>query len=194
MAAVDHPSKTHDVVTDHEYDGIREFDNPLPAWWLWTFVLAFIFAIVYWIATQSLSYQRSDQAYLSHKEEMVAYQQEMAAKSVSEEELVAIAADPAAVAAGNETFQANCKACHLERGEGSIGPNLTDGYWIHGSSPKEIWSTITFGVPAKGMPTWGPSLGDKKIRELYAFLASIKDTNVPGKEPQGVDASGAPAK
>lgn len=191
MAAGD-ASQIHDVETDHEYDGIREFDNPLPAWWLWTFVLAFIFGVIYWIGTQSMSYQRSGEQYLSHKAEMAAYQQAMAAKSVNEEELVAIAQDPAAVAAGREVYMTNCKSCHLEHGEGQIGANLTDAYWIHGSSPKEIWSTITFGVPEKGMPTWGPVLGDKKVRELYAFIASIKDTNVTGKAPQGVDASGAP--
>ena len=188
--AASNVNQTQDVETDHEYDGIREFDNPLPAWWLWTFAITTVFAIVYWVATQSLSYERSDASYVVHRAELAAFQQEQAAKSVSEEDLVAIAKDPAAVEAGHEVFNTNCKSCHLDQGQGNIGPNLTDGYWIHGSGPKEIWTTMTFGVPAKGMPTWGPVLGDKKIRELYAFIASIKDTNVAGKAPQGVDASG----
>ena len=189
MAAAEH--KHHlDVETDHDYDGIREFDNPLPAWWLWTFAITTVFGIVYWMWYHSLPAEGSFEV---HFAELAEFQQAIAANAVSEEELVAIAKDPAAIEAGKATFMAQCKSCHGEKGEGGIGANLTDGYWIHGRGPKEIWTTITFGVTTKGMPSWGPVLGDAKIRELYAFVNTLRDTNVAGKAPQGVDAAGVAA-
>jgi len=189
MAAAEHTPQL-DVETDHDYDGIKEFDNPLPAWWLWTFAITTVFGIAYWIGYHSLP---SEGTYATHIAALTEFQQQQAANSVSEEELVAIAKDPAAIEAGKEIYVANCKSCHGDKGEGGIGANLTDGYWLHGSAPKEIWTTITFGVTTKGMPTWGPVLGDAKIRQVYAFVNTLRDTNVAGKAPQGVDASGTPA-
>lgn len=185
MAAEHKPQM--DVETDHEYDGIREFDNPLPAWWLWTFALTTIFAIVYWFGYHSLPAQGS---FDIHYAELEVHHQQMMAQSVTEEELIAIAADPAAIEAGRATYVLQCKSCHGEVGEGGIGANLTDAYWVHGQSPKDIWTVISFGVPAKGMPAWRPILGDTKIREVYAYIATLKDTNAPGKAPEGLDASG----
>lgn len=183
----DKSREQHDVVTDHEYDGIKEFDNPLPGWWLATFVITTLFAIYYWFAHHTL---RGETSFAAHYAELDEFNKEVAANAVSEEELVALAKDPAAVERGHQTYITYCASCHGPEAEGQIGPNLTDHYWIYGSAPKEIWTTITFGRTEKGMPAWGPTLGDTKVSELTAYIATIKGKNLTGKAPQGVDESG----
>ena len=87
---------------------------------------------------------------------------------------------------GRAVFVSTCAPCHRADGGGNIGPNLTDAYWIHGSKPLDIFRTVTEGVPAKGMPTWGPQLGEQRVESVVAYVLSIRGTNVPaGKAPQG---------
>jgi len=105
---------------------------------------------------------------------------------VDDETLRMLAADPTTVAAGKAAFATQCVPCHGERGEGKIGPNLTDKNWIHGGAPMAIHKTITEGVAAKGMPPWGQILGPKAVRELAAFVLTLKNTEVGGgKPPEG---------
>jgi cytochrome c oxidase cbb3-type subunit 3 len=87
---------------------------------------------------------------------------------------------------GKQVFVSTCAACHRADGGGNIGPNLTDEFWIHGDKPQDIWSTVHNGIPAKGMPTWGPQIGEAKVASVVAYVLSIRNTNVPnGKAPQG---------
>ena len=100
--------------------------------------------------------------------------------------LATIAKDPATLAQGKDVFVSTCAPCHKPDGGGNIGPNLTDAYWIHGSKPTDIYRTVTEGVPAKGMPTWAPVLGEQRVEAVVAYVISIENTNVPGgKAPQG---------
>lgn len=103
--------------------------------------------------------------------------------------LLVTAGDSSRVDTGRAIFAANCLGCHGAKGEGATGANLTDGYWLHGSSPTEIFTTIYTGVGPKGMPAWGGLLGEE-VQDVLAFVLSLKDTNIAGKEPQGVDADG----
>jgi len=185
----DKTSKLMDVETDHEYDGIREFDNPLPAWWLWTFAITVVFSVFYWIAYHSLPAEGSFDA---HYRDMELYEQEMLSRAVTDEELFAIAGDAEAIAAGREHYVTNCASCHGDRGEGGIGggANLTDAYWIHGQEPRDIWRVISFGEPLRGMPAWRPVLGDQRVLEVYAYVMTLKDTDIKGRAPEGVDAQG----
>ncbi len=177
-----------DVTTDHDYDGIKEFDNPLPAWWLWTFAISTVVAVLYWMGYHSLPAKSSFEEHTIALEE---HMKKLAANSVSEEELIAVQGDAETIAAGREVFVANCKSCHGDSGGGGIGANLTDKYWLHGSGPKEIWTTIAMGVAEKGMPAWRPVLGDTKVKQVYAFIHTLRDTNVAGgKQAEGVDAQG----
>ncbi|MGM0576080.1 MAG: cbb3-type cytochrome c oxidase N-terminal domain-containing protein [Myxococcota bacterium] len=183
---------TGDVETGHEYDGIREFDNPLPKWWLATFWGAIVFAVVYWFVYHTLgtlpdSHERYAMARQAHDEQMMA-------QSMEPEELVAMSEDEEAVAKGAEHFEANCVACHGPQAEGKIGPNLTDNAWIHGGSPEAIWEAIAKGVTEKGMPAWGPTLGPEKVKELTAYVLSIRNTNVEGKAPEGEPYAAAAGK
>jgi cytochrome c oxidase cbb3-type subunit 3 len=174
----------------HVYDGIEEADNDLPRWWLLTFYGAIAFAVVYWFAYHEYGVGPS----LAD-----VYAENMAARGanvvVTEESLTALAANPDEVEAGRAIFMTNCMACHKDQGQGDIGPNLTDAYWIHGGTAMDIHATITNGVLTAGMPPWAGPLGPNGVNQATAFVLSIRDTNVAGKEPQGelFAPEGAPA-
>ena len=175
--------KRHDAIQGeiiHVYDGIEEADNELPLWWLWTFYGAIVFAVFYWFA-----YHEFEAAPLPPQEYAIALQERASGGEVSEELLVALANDPEAVSAGQALFGEHCAVCHRERGEGNIGPNLTAPFWIHGGGPTDIHATIDEGQLQNGMPAWGPTLGGESVQQLTAFVLSIRDTNLEGKEPQG---------
>jgi len=139
----------------HEYDGIQEADNRLPRWWLSTLFAAMVFSIGYWFYYEEFKAGPGlQQAYYAEK----AREAERTGAEPTDGELVAAAQGPT-LELGKQLFAANCVACHEAEGQGKIGPNLTDGAWLHGGAPVAIFKTIRDGVPAKGMPSWGPMLG-----------------------------------
>ena len=170
----------------HEYDGIEEADNVLPNWWLGILYGTIAFGIVYWFVYHEYGMAPTqNEIHAAHEAKLA----EERAK-VDLAALAGLADDPAAVAAGAESFKANCIACHGTRGEGTIGPNLTDRFWIHGGGAGDIHRLITDGVAAKGMPSWGAILGPQKVKELTAFVLSLRNTQVKGKEAQGEEYEG----
>jgi len=189
-----------DVETNHDYDGIHEFDNPLPRWWLLTFYGAILFSVGYWFYYHTLgvgelplaSYQSELEA--AQKEEIAREARlEAEGKGVTEEQLLTLSHDKDAVQRGEQVFKQNCLPCHGERGQGVVGPNLTDAYWLHGSKAKEIYTVVSSGVLDKGMPSWRPVLGASKVKDATAFVLSLKGRNEPGKAPQGISEDGKPA-
>lgn len=108
---------------------------------------------------------------------------------ITNEGLLALLDNASSIENGAAIFSANCTGCHGSNANGLSGPNLTDGYWLHGSEPTEMFTTVYVGVGVKGMPAWGGSLG-AQVKDVVAYLLSVKDTNVAGKEAQGVDAEG----
>jgi cytochrome c oxidase cbb3-type subunit 3 len=98
-----------------------------------------------------------------------------------------LALDESAVATGPEIFMAQCFACHDAKGQGreGLGPNLTDKYWVHGGAPTDIHATVTNGVPTTGMPPWAPILGETAVNQVVAYILTIRNTDVPGKGPEG---------
>jgi cytochrome c oxidase cbb3-type subunit 3 len=166
---------------DHEYDGIMEADNPLPKWWVQLFLVTIVFAVVYLPVVHM--FDLLPKRFLAndiHQAALVAEQREA--------ELVASGFyDKDPVAAGKKYFGTFCVSCHGNFGEGGIGPNLTDNYWIHGPNEADIVMTITNGVAAKGMPTWGPILGDRKIKMISAYVMTLWATPPPtaGKKAEG---------
>lgn len=178
-----------DAPVVHEYDGIEECDNHLPTWWLWTLYGAIIFSVGYWFHYHTFktglgptaAYEVDDKAYKEAEAEKM-----KKAGTVTPELLVKMSKDEAILKTGKEVFTANCVSCHLANGGGSVGPNLTDPFWIHGGAPEKIYKTIKEGVPAKGMLTWGPIIGEEKVRAATAYVITLKNTNVAGgKEAQG---------
>ena len=165
----------------HEYDGIQEADNELPTWWLGTFYGAIVFAIFYWFYFHEYEIgSLPNEAYAAEMSENAGPGSE-----VPESVLLEVAADPASVTAGSASFDQYCVPCHAAQAEGNIGPNLTDGFWLHGGSPQDIHRVIYDGVLTKGMPAWGASLGAEAAQELTAFVLSVRDTNVEGKAAEG---------
>lgn len=108
-----------------------------------------------------------------------------AAENVTAESVVAFK-DEAMITEGHETFTKLCSACHLNDGGGQVGPNLTDEYWLHGGGIKNIFRTISEGVPSKGMISWKSQLSPKQIQQVASFVLTLKGTKpATAKEPQG---------
>ncbi|MDQ8165464.1 MAG: c-type cytochrome [Gemmatimonadota bacterium] len=152
-----------DKVLGHadEADGIEEYDNPLPTWWLGLFAGTVAFGIGYAV----------DYHFVSKRSQAGEYAAELAAAPKAPE-ATAVAATPDAIAAGKEIYTANCVACHGPDLHGGVGPDLTDATWIHGGKLDEIAHIITVGVPEKGMLTWGPILGPQKVGQVAAYVHS----------------------
>jgi cytochrome c oxidase cbb3-type subunit 3 len=159
--------KERDQILGHgaESDGIEEYDNPMPNWWVGLF-----YATIVWAAGYVAYYHFI--AKRSYVKELAAQMAEAEQRWPRSTQLAKVEMTPAAIAAGEGVFQANCVACHGAALQGGIGPNLVDTTWIHGSTPEEIVATITNGVAAKGMPSWGPILGNEKVGEVAAYIIS----------------------
>jgi len=169
-----HPSNHHDgdSLRPHTYDGIQEYNKKLPNWWLMTFYGAIIFSVGYFACYEWWRALPDQAAVVKADMARVEAAKLASLASLSDESLWAMSRNQTFVDAGKATFIANCATCHKPDLSGGIGPSLKDDVWIHGSRPMEIYATITNGVAAKGMPTWGPILGAKKVTEAAAFILS----------------------
>jgi cytochrome c oxidase cbb3-type subunit 3 len=175
-----------DRLLEHEYDGIREYDNPMPRWWLWIFYATIIFSPLYYFLPGRLGENGGNVA--EYEADIAAHRaaEPVAAPAMSDAALAALAKDADAVHEGAEVFAKNCVACHGMGGGGVIGPNLTDAAWLHGSAPTAIHLTIVDGVLAKGMPPWGRLLKPEEIDQVTAYVLSLKGTNPANpKAPEG---------
>ncbi len=179
--------RVEDALLGHEYDGIQEYDNALPNWWLATFYLAILFSIGYW--SWYHIYEKGASPAQLHAEavaaDLASRPVEVATPPPTAEEILAASKDPEVVAAGQQIFTVNCVACHGAHAEGKIGPNLTDAYWIHGGTPEDVYKVVTEGVVAKGMVPWKDALGPTRIRQVVAYMWTLRNTNVAGKAPEG---------
>jgi cytochrome c oxidase cbb3-type subunit III len=181
--------KEEDIMFDHDYDGIKELDNNLPPWWKYGFYLTIIVAVIYLFNyhvmntgdLQEAEYKKEvKQAELAKAEYM-----KNAANNVDESS-VKMLDNPADIEAGKQIFEGTCATCHLKLGEGSVGPNLTDDYWLHGGSIQDIFKTIKYGYPDKGMKSWKDDYSPIQIAQLASFIKTLHGTNPPNaKAPQG---------
>lgn len=179
--------KPRDEMLDHEFDGIREFDNPPPAWLMNILWASIVFSAGYWLYYHTLGVgklpkDRLDQAN-AHAAELQL--KKMAGKPITDQSLLLMSQVPDQVTAGRAIFEQFCVQCHDTQGQGKVGPNLTDVYWLHGGRPTQIHNTIVKGVPEKGMVAWMDQLGPDRVNKVAAYVLTIKNTNVPGKAPQG---------
>lgn len=173
---------------DHEYDGIQEYDNPMPRWWLLLFAVTILLVPIYYLAPGDIGAGAKREA--MYEKEMAAFaaaHPEFGKATVTAEEMARIVADPAQLAAGRALYTVNCVSCHTSDGGGLIGPNLADNFWIHGGTPMDVHTTINEGVLAKGMPPWGKLLKPEQIKSLTAFVRSLHGTTpAKPKAPEGV--------
>jgi len=181
-----------EIIMDHDYDGIKELNNHLPPWWTYLFYATVVFSIIYvavYHFTESLPLQEEE--YQIEMAEATAMAQIRLAASQADgtafsEEDLKLSTDPYILASGGKVFAQQCAICHKPDGGGSIGPNLTDEYWIHGGDIKDIFSVTKVGVPDKGMISWEAILSPTQIRDVSNYIISLKGSNPPGaKSPQG---------
>ena len=171
----------------HEVDGIQEYDNKLPNWWLYILYGSVVFGFGYWFTYQTGGFAELPRAaYENEQDRLAAAAPSKTSGTATPESLVALSRDRGALARGKQIFTQTCAACHRADGGGIVGPNLTDEFWLHGAAPEKVYKTITDGVPDKGMVAWGPQLGGDRVQAVTAYVISLRDTNVPGgKAPQG---------
>jgi cytochrome c oxidase cbb3-type subunit 3 len=180
--------KEADVMLDHNYDGIRELDNALPPWWKWGFVITIFFSFFYLFHFHVMgSGKNPTEEYQAELKKANVALKAFAAKNkdkIDEDNIVM--ADESGIAAGEEIYQQVCWACHGKEGEGGTGPNLTDEYWIHKGSLKDIYHSIKTGYPDKGMQSWGKLYSPKQMSDLTSYIQNFKGTKPANpKPPQG---------
>lgn len=178
-----------DLDLDHDYDGIRELDNRLPPWWVYGFYVSIIFAGIYlWRYHVSHTAPSSGEEYsiaMQKAEEQKALYLKKTASNV-DENTVKLLTDAADITNGQKVFMQNCAACHGKTGEGTVGPNLTDDYWLHGGSVKDIFKSVKYGWPEKGMRSWKEDLSPVQVAQVTSYIKSLHGTNPPNaKEKQG---------
>lgn len=161
----------------HSYDGIHEYDQRLPNWWLYTLYGAIFFAFIYWF----LQFQPGGMMMLSSQRVEAEMQAVNAirfaslAENINDDLLWEMSHNPIVVEAGKKTYYSICVTCHGENLEGGIGFNLSDDNWVHSNQATGVLNTVTNGVAGKGMQAWGPTLGAKKVAEVVAFVLSHHD-------------------
>ncbi|UCD24265.1 MAG: c-type cytochrome [Gemmatimonadota bacterium] len=163
---------------ENEADGIQEYDNPLPDWWLGLFWITIIWGVAYLVHYHFIAH-RSPEAALA--QELAAAELRWAATQASETEAEFVLSAEA-VAEGESIFQTYCVACHGANMLGGIGPNLLDDEWIHGGTSEDIVRIITDGVPEKGMVPWGPVLGSDQVNRVAAYVIS-RNAEALGRDP-----------
>lgn len=177
-----------EITLDHNYDGIRELDNQLPPWWVNMFILTILYAVVYmfyyhWGGNGPSQKDEYDTEMAAAKKQMAAA---LAGKANSVDESTVTALTGDAVNEGELIFKSNCAACHGQKGEGGVGPNFADEYWIHGGGIKNVFKTIKYGVPEKGMISWQAQLKPADMQKVASYILTLKGTNPPNaKAPQG---------
>jgi cytochrome c oxidase cbb3-type subunit 3 len=177
------------IMMDHVYDGIRELDNGMPPWLKYMFIGTIAFTIVYLFDYQvfhihPLQLEEYKNELAEADVQMEAHRKN-AANSIDESSVVLIT-DAAALNEAKTVFTNNCVACHGKGGEGSVGPNLTDDYWLHGGSIHDIFKTIKYGVVEKGMKSWQADISPAQIQAVVGYIKSLHGTNPPNaKEKQG---------
>ncbi len=170
----------------HEVDGITELDNLLPRWWLWLFWLCNIFAVAYLLYYHV--FRMGPLQIGEYEATMAAAQKAQAAAAANAPAAAAVnleepSMDAAVLGKGKSIFGVNCVACHGMDGQGLVGPNLTDDFWIHGGSFKEIEHTITEGVPEKGMISWKLTLKPEEIHAVASYVWSLHGKDVSQSVP-----------
>jgi cytochrome c oxidase cbb3-type subunit 3 len=176
------------LIKDHDYDGIRELDNPMPPWWKWLFYITIIFAVIYMIR---IFVFKSDDLIQEREfaNEMEKAKKEAPSEAEAAEFKLVVLEDEAALANGKETWDKICAVCHLVDGGGLVGPNMTDNYWIHGNSVEDMFNVITNGIIEKGMIPYRDQLSEQKRLEVISYILVKLQGTTPAtpKAPEGTE-------
>lgn len=190
-------SREHDRLLDHQYDEIQEYDNPLPAWWTIILWATIVWAVLYWLNVipgvgTGKGRLANYEAEMTAAAEKYGTPEQQAGAAIDVAAMEAALADPGALATGKATFVQYCAACHMPDGGGNIGPNLTDDFWIHGNTHRNMLTVVTNGVLDKGMPQWSAVLTPDQVAKVTAYVTTLHGTKPEkAKDPQG-EKLGAP--
>ncbi|MBL7683074.1 MAG: c-type cytochrome [Flavipsychrobacter sp.] len=191
--------KEADIMLDHDYDGIKELDNSLPPWWKYGFYLTIVTGVIYlWYyhagGNGPSSYDEFVAEVQAGEEAKAAY---LAKSANNVDENTVKMLDAAGIAAGGVLFEQMCAACHAKDGGGGVGPNLCDEYWLHGGSVQDIFKTIKYGWPDKGMKSWKDDYSPNQIAQITSYVKSLQGSKPAApKDKQGelfIEGGAAPA-
>lgn len=186
--AVDLKDEKQILIEGHDYDGIQELDNRMPPWlqslFIATIVIAIGYSAYYFGGIGDLQLAELDKEIATAEIEKKAYMEKVGASM--DENSVTLLTDKAVLGQGKAIFTEKCTACHGVDGGGTVGPNLTDDYWLHGGGIKNLFKVIKYGVPEKGMISWEKQLSPTDIQKVASYVVSLKGTKpANAKEPQG---------
>lgn len=181
--------KEDEIMIDHPHDGIYELDNSLPPWWLALFYICIIYGVGYFAYYHVFDYGNLQIAQFEQEMEMAEEAKKAylatQANLVDETNVVALV-DEQELALGQSIYETNCVVCHGVQGEGGIGPNMTDAYWLHGGSIQDVFSVVKYGVVEKGMQSWQSLLRPADMQRVSSYILTMQGTNPPNaKDPQG---------
>lgn len=179
----------HDIILDHNYDGIQELDNKLPPWWIYMFYATILFAAIYLVRFEVFNdYTQAEEYEAEVAEAKIEIEQwKKTAKNLVDVNTVTILTEPQDLKAGQAIFTSKCVACHKADGGGGIGPNLTDKYWILGGGIKNVFNTISEGGRSgKGMVPWKNELKPLEMAQVASYVLKFQGTTpAEPKAPEG---------
>ncbi|MBN4085558.1 c-type cytochrome, partial [Flavobacteriaceae bacterium AH-315-B10] len=179
----------HEIILDHNYDGIKELDNNLPPWWVYSFYATIIFAVVYMFKYEVFDGDNQiDELETEYAEAKIAIEEyKKTAKDLVDFNTAVLLTEASDLSAGKIIFELNCVACHMADGGGGIGPNLTDENWILGGGIKNVFKVISEGGrDGKGMIAWRQSLKASEIAQVSSYLLQFQGTTPANpKAPEG---------
>jgi cytochrome c oxidase cbb3-type subunit 3 len=185
-------NREHEVMLDHNYDGIKELNNHLPPWWVYMFYGTIVWGAAYMLlfhVIQPESFPLSAQEYENQMQTaaiQIANYKKTAANNIDEKTVKFVEKDKVAIEGGAKIYKEKCAACHGQNLEGGTGPNLTDEYWLHGGSINDVFKTIKVGIPAKGMISWEKQLRPEEMQNVASFILTKQGSKpANAKEPQG---------
>lgn len=181
-------SKHDPTVLTHEYDGIREYDNPTPGWWhaiFWGTVLFSLLYFTFW-HTSPLAWSIEDSWKAAQTREYAKIFGSLGTLEGDEATLVSMMNDPRMMDVARGTFEGNCAACHGRDGGGINGVNLTDEYYKNVSSLTDLYRIVSDGAANGAMPAWRNRLSQNERVIVAAYVASLRgSTPASGRGPEG---------
>ncbi len=175
---------TEEKLLNHDADGIKELDNPLPSWWVNMFYITIIFSFFYFVVFAFIPTTSGERADLAMAD-LIAADKEVKEVASSQGEIVkaVVSGGTQSLEVGKQVYDSKCFSCHGMNGEGLIGPNFTDNYWIHGKGEiEDMVKVILQGVPEKGMISWKPLLSDEEIQAVAAYIKTLQGTSPPNQK------------
>ncbi len=181
------PEDNTPTLREHVYDGIQEYDQKLPNWWLFSWYITMVWFVVWWLSYYQLGIGRTDEEEMALAAAFIKQEQDKALEGIGDEQLWKMSRDPVMAAAGRTTYETTCAACHgadLTAMQGGIklaGLPLNDKEWKHGGTPTQVLQIVRKGAPdiTKGMPAWEPVLGTRRVVETVAYILSHHQESQP---------------